>query len=237
MKLFKFVAASGILSRRKSQESIKSALITVNDIVILDPFFEIDPKKDIVRLDQQIIKFNKEFSTIILNKPKGFVCSKSDELNRKTVFDLIPNKPPLNYVGRLDKDTTGIILFTNDGKLSDFLTHPRNKISKEYIAEINTRIKDSDVKKIEKGIFIGSGDRGRAKILSQKKVKNTFFVNMVLRQGKKNEIRRIFKFSNIKLISLKRVKFGEITLGNLKEGFWKELSEKDKKYLEKISRK
>ena len=237
MKLFKFVAASGILSRRKSQESIKSALITVNDIVILDPFFEIGPKKDIVRLDQQIIKFNKEFSTIILNKPKGFVCSKRDELNRKTVFDLIPNKPPLNYVGRLDKDTTGIILFTNDGKLSDFLTHPRNKISKEYIAEINTRIKDSDVKKIEKGIFIGSGDRGRAKILSQKKVKNTFFVNMVLRQGKKNEIRRIFKFSNIKLISLKRVKFGEITLGNLKEGFWKELSEKDKKYLEKISRK
>ena len=237
MKLFKFVAASGILSRRKSQESIKSALITVNDIVILDPFFEIDPKKDIVRLDQQIIKFNKEFSTIILNKPKGFVCSKSDELNRKTVFDLIPNKPPLNYVGRLDKDTTGIILFTNDGKLSDFLTHPRNKISKEYIAEINTRIKDSDVKKIEKGIFIGSGDRGRAKILYQKNVKNTFFVNMVLRQGKKNEIRRIFKFSNIKLISLKRVKFGEITLGNLKEGFWKELSEKDKKYLEKISRK
>ena len=237
MKLFKFVAASGILSRRKSQESIKSALITVNDIVILDPFFEIDPKKDIVRLDQQIIKFNKEFSTIILNKPKGFVCSKSDELNRKTVFDLIPNKPPLNYVGRLDKDTTCIILFTNDGKLSDFLTHPRNNTSKEYIAEINTRIKDSDVKKIEKGIFIGSGDRGRAKILSQKKVKNTFFVNMVLRQGKKNEIRRIFKFSNIKLISLKRVKFGEITLGNLKEGFWKELSEKDKKYLEKISRK
>ena len=237
MKLFKFVAASGILSRRKSQESIKSALITVNDIVILDPFFEIDPKKDIVRLDQQIIKFNKEFSTIILNKPKGFVCSKSDELNRKTVFDLIPNKPPLNYVGRLDKDTTGIILFTNDGKLSDFLTHPRNKISKEYIAETTTRIKDSDVKKIEKGIFIGSGDRGRAKILSQKKVKNTFFINMILRQGKKNEIRRIFKFSNIKLISLKRIKFGEITLGNLNEGSWRELSKKDKKYLEKFSRK
>jgi len=237
VKLFKFVAASGVLSRRKSHESIKSALITVNDIVILDPFFEINPKKDIVRLDQQIIKFNEKFSTIILNKPKGFICSKNDELNRKTVFDLIPNKPPLNYIGRLDKDTTGIILFTNDGKLSDFLTHPRNKISKEYVAETASRIKDSDIKKIEKGIFIGSGDRGRAKILSQKKVKNSFFVNMVLRQGKKNEIRRIFKFSNIKLISLKRIKFGEITLGNLKEGYWRELSKKEKEYLEKISRK
>tara|TARA_Y100001936_G_scaffold30244_1_gene28356 strand:- start:36 stop:749 length:714 start_codon:yes stop_codon:yes gene_type:complete len=237
VKLFKFVAASGILSRRKSQESIKSAFITVNDVVILDPFIEIDPRKDIVRVDEQIIKFNQEFSTIIFNKPKGFVCSKNDELNRKTVFDLIPKKPSLNYVGRLDKDTTGIILFTNDGKLSDFLTHPRNKISKEYIAESTTRIKDSDVKKIEKGIFIGSGDRGRAKILSQKKVKNTFFINMILRQGKKNEIRRIFKFSNIKLISLKRIKFGEITLGNLNEGSWRELSKKDKKYLEKFSRK
>ena len=237
MKLFKFVAASGVLSRRKSQESIQSALITVNDVVILDPFIEIDPKKDIVRFDEQIIKFNEEFSTIILNKPKGFVCSKNDELNRKTVFDLIPRKPSLNYVGRLDKDTTGLILFTNNGKLSDFLTHPRNKIAKEYIAETTTRIKDSDVRKIEKGIFIGSGDRGRAEILSQKKVKNTFFINMILRQGKKNEIRRIFKFSNIKLISLKRIKFGEITLGNLNEGSWRELSKKDKKYLEKISRK
>ena len=237
MKLFKFVSASGVLSRRKSQESIQSALITVNDVVILDPFIEIDPKKDIVRFDEQIIKFNEEFSTIILNKPKGFVCSKNDELNRKTVFDLIPKKTPLNYIGRLDKDTTGIILFTNDGKLSDFLTHPRNKIAKEYIAETTTRIKDSDVRKIEKGIFIGSGDRGRAEILSQKKVKNTFFINMILRQGKKNEIRRIFKFSNIKLISLKRIKFGEITLGNLNEGSWRELSKKDKKYLEKISRK
>ena len=237
MKLFKFVAASGVLSRRKSQESIQSALITVNDVVILDPFIDIDPKKDIVRFDEQIIKFNEEFSTIILNKPKGFVCSKNDELNRKTVFDLIPKKTPLNYIGRLDKDTTGIILFTNDGKLSDFLTHPRNKIAKEYIAETTTRIKDSDVRKIEKGIFIGSGDRGRAEILSQKKVKNTFFINMILRQGKKNEIRRIFKFSNIKLISLKRIKFGEITLGNLNEGSWRELSKKDKKYLEKFSRK
>ena len=142
MKLFKFVAASGVLSRRKSQESIKSALMTVNDVVILEPFFEINPKKDIVRFDDQIIKFNQELSTIVLNKPKGFVCSKNDELNRKTVFDLIPRKPSLNYVGRLDKDTTGLILFTNNGKLSDFLTHPRYKITKEYLAETATRIKD-----------------------------------------------------------------------------------------------
>ena len=90
MKLFKFVASSGLLSRRKSQESIKSALVTVNNIVEMDPFVYINPEKDIVRLDGQKIKFRRESETIILHKPKGFICSRSDELHRKTIFDLIP---------------------------------------------------------------------------------------------------------------------------------------------------
>ena len=229
MKLFKFVASSGLLSRRKSQESIKSALITVNNIVELDPFVDIDPEKDIVRLDEQKIKFRRECETIVLHKPKGFICSRSDEFNRKTIFDLIPKKSTLNYIGRLDKNTTGIILLTNDGNLSQFLTHPKNKVPKEYIAETTAQIQESQVKKIKKGIFIGSGE-----ILSQKRVKNTFHIKMILRQGKKNEIRRIFKFSNIKLFSLKRVKFGNIALGDLKEGFWRELTKKEKEYFRKV---
>tara|TARA_B100000446_G_C10534128_1_gene334764 strand:+ start:627 stop:1340 length:714 start_codon:yes stop_codon:yes gene_type:complete len=234
VKLFKFVASSGLLSRRKSQESIKSALITVNNIVELDPFVDIDPEKDIVRLDEQKIKFRRECETIVLHKPKGFICSRSDEFNRKTIFDLIPKKSTLNYIGRLDKNTTGIILLTNDGNLSQFLTHPKNKVPKEYIAETTAQIQESQVKKIKKCIFIGSGEKGRAEILSQKKVKNTFHIKMILRQGKKNEIRRIFKFSNIKLFSLKRVKFGNIALGDLKEGFWRELTKKEKEYFRKV---
>ena len=93
------------------------------------------------------------------------------------------------------------------------------------------------IKKIEKGIFIGSGERGRAKIISQEKIKNTIHVNMILKQGKKNEIRRIFKFSGLNLIELKRVKFGNITLDQLKEGQWRELTKKEKQYLDKITRK
>lgn len=234
MKLFKFVASSGLLSRRKSQESIKSALVTVNNIVEMDPFVYINPEKDIVRLDGQKIKFRRKSETIVLHKPKGFICSRSDELDRKTIFDLIPKKFTLNYIGRLDKNTTGIILLTSDGNLSQFLTHPKNKVSKEYIAETTTRMQESQVKKIKKGIFIGSGERGKAEILSQKKVKNKFHIRMILRQGKKNEIRRILKFSNIKLLSLKRVKFGDIALGDLKEGFWRELTKKEKEYFKKV---
>lgn len=237
MKLFKFISSSGIISRRKAQESIQLAMVTVNNVLVMDPFAEIDPLKDTIRLDDQKIILNSNTSTIILYKPKGFISSRSDEMGRKTIFDLIPRKPFLNHVGRLDKDTTGIILLTNDGDLSQFLTHPKNKIPKEYIAKTDKLISEKIIKKIEKGIFIGSGERGRAKIISQEKIKNTIHVKMILKQGKKNEIRRIFKFSGLSLIALKREKFGNITLDQLKEGQWRELTKKEKQYLDKITRK
>ena len=237
MKLFKFIASSGIISRRKAQESIQLAMVTVNNVLIMDPFVDIDPIKDIVRLDDQKIVLSSISMTLVLYKPKGFISSRSDEMGRKTIFDLIPRKPFLNHVGRLDKDTTGLILLTNDGDLSQFLTHPKNKIPKEYIAETNDIIDKKTIQKIERGIFIGSGEKGKAKIVSQEKIKKTIHVKMILRQGKKNEIRRIFKFSGLKLISLKRIKFGNITLDQLKEGQWRELTKKEKQYLKEITRK
>ena len=173
MKLFKFISSSGIISRRKAQESIQLAMVTVNNVLVMDPFKEIDPVKDNIRLDDQKIILHSNNTTIILYKPKGFISSRSDEMGRKTIFDLLPRKPFLNHVGRLDKDTTGIILLTNDGDLSQFLTHPKNKIPKEYIAKTDQLISEKIIKKIEKGIFIGSGERGRAKIISQEKIKNT----------------------------------------------------------------
>jgi pseudouridine synthase len=237
MKLFKFISSSGIISRRKAQESIQSAMVTVNNVVIMDPFVDIDPIKDIVRLDDQKIVLSSITTTLALYKPKGFISSRSDEMGRKTIFNLIPRKPFLNHVGRLDKDTTGLILLTNDGDLSQFLTHPKNKIPKEYIAETNDIIDQKTIQKIKRGIFIGSGEKGKAKIVSQEKIKKTIHVKMILRQGKKNEIRRIFKFSGLKLISLKRIKFGNITLDQLKEGQWRELTKKEKQYLKEITRK
>ena len=237
MKLFKFISSSGIISRRKAQESIQLAMVTVNNVVIMDPFVDIDPIKDIVRLDDQKIVLSSITTTLALYKPKGFISSRSDEMGRKTIFNLIPRKPFLNHVGRLDKDTTGLILLTNDGDLSQFLTHPKNKIPKEYIAETNDIIDQKTIQKIKRGIFIGSGEKGKAKIVSQEKIKKTIHVKMILRQGKKNEIRRIFKFSGLKLISLKRIKFGNITLDQLKEGQWRELTKKEKQYLKEITRK
>jgi 23S rRNA pseudouridine2605 synthase len=236
MKLFKAISSSGVLSRRKSMDAVKEAMVTVNGKLILDPSFEINTNDD-VRLDNQKIKLNSELTTILLNKPTGYLSTKSDEKNRKTIFDLIPKKPPLNHIGRLDMDTTGAILLTNDGNLAQFLMHPKNKIEKEYIAISDQFIDDKTINKIRKGIFIGSGQKGKAKITSQEKHKGKVEIRLILKQGKKNEIRRIFKFLDLNLFSLKRLRIGEIKLGNLPIGSWRLLSKKELRYLSTLQSK
>lgn len=236
MKLFKAISSSGVLSRRKSMDAVKEAMVTVNGKLILDPSFEIQANDDI-RLDNQKIKLNSDLTTILLNKPKGYLSTKSDEKNRKTIFELIPNKPPLNHIGRLDMDTTGAILLTNDGNLAQFLMHPKNKIEKEYVATSDQYINDKTINKVRKGIFIGSGQKGKAKIVSQEKMKGKVEIRLILKQGKKNEIRRIFKFLDLNLFSLKRLRIGEINLGSLPEGSWRLLSKKELKYLSNLQSK
>ena len=236
MKLFKFIADSGLLSRRRAQEEIKNAMVTVNDKLILDPFHDINIKDD-VRYDQKKVKQRDRFTTILLHKPKGYISTKSDEKDRKTIFELIPSKYYLNHVGRLDKDTTGAILLTDDGQLSQFLMHPKNKIEKEYLAVSDKFLDKKTIDKIKRGIFIGSNQKGKAKIISQEKIKNRVEIKMILRQGKKNEIRRIFKFLDLKLFSLKRERIGEILLEDLPIGSWRELSKKEIKYLQRIRSK
>ena len=186
-------------------DAVKEAMVTVNGKLILDPSFEIKTNDD-VRLDNQKIKLNSELTTILLNKPTGYLSTKSDEKNRKTIFDLIPKKPPLNHIGRLDMDTTGAILLTNDGNLAQFLMHPKNKIEKEYIAISDQFIDDKTINKVRKGIFIGSGQKGKAKITSKEKHKGKVEIRLILKQGKKNEIRRIFKFLDFESIFFKKAK-------------------------------
>jgi 23S rRNA pseudouridine2605 synthase len=236
MKLFKAISSSGVLSRRKSMDAVKEAMVTVNGKLILDPSFEIQANDDI-RLDNQKINLNSDLTTILLNKPKGYLSTKSDEKNRKTIFELIPNKPPLNHIGRLDMDTTGAILLTNDGNLAQFLMHPKNKIEKEYVATSDQYINDKTINKVRKGIFIGSGQKGKAKIVSQEKMKGKVEIRLILKQGKKNEIRRIFKFLDLNLFSLKRLRIGEINLGSLPVGSWRLLSKKELKYLSNLQSK
>ena len=217
MRLNKFLAKSGIASRRKSDELIKMAMTTVNEEIILDPAYNVE-EKDLVRFDGKLLKIDEEKVVIILNKPKNVITSVSDQFGRKTVMHFLKSKKRLAPIGRLDKDSTGLLLLTNDGDLHQYLTHPKNQIPRQYIVVIEKIIDSSKLKRIMRGLSIGEGEIGRAKVLSQKIIKGRCEARLELKQGKKREVRRIFRSLKIKLFSLHRVSFGSINIGSLKIG-------------------
>ena len=217
MRLNKFLSQSGIASRRKSDELIKMATTEVNGVICFDPAYDVK-KSDVVKYDGKKISIIEKKIVIMLHKPKNIISTVSDTHDRKTVMDLIPRNIHLNPVGRLDKDTTGLLLLTNDGELHQYLTHPKNEIPKDYEVIIEGKLDKVQIKKIKKGIYIGHKEYGRAKVLNQETKKGRSRVVLQLRQGKKREVRRIFYRMGLKLLTLKRIKFSNLSLGNLKIG-------------------
>ena len=217
MRLNKFLSQSGIASRRKSDELIKMATTEVNGVLCFDPAYDVK-KSDIVKYDGKKISVIEKKIVIMLHKPKNFITTVSDTHGRKTVMDLIPNDIHLNPVGRLDKDTTGLLLLTNDGELHQYLTHPKNSIPKDYEVIIEGKLDNFQIKKIKKGVYIGQKEYGRANVLNQDTKKGRSKVVLQLTQGKKREIRRLFYRLGVKLLTLKRVKFSNLSLGNLNVG-------------------
>ena len=230
MRLNKFLAKSGIASRRKSDALIKMATTTVNEEIILDPAYNVE-EKDLVRFDGRLLKIDEEKIVIILNKPKNVITSVSDQFGRKTVMHFLKSKKRLAPIGRLDKDSTGLLLLTNDGDLHQYLTHPKNQIPRQYIVVIEKIIDSLKLKRITRGLSIGEGEIGRAKVLSQKMIKGRCEARLELKQGKKREVRRIFRSVKIKLFSLHRVSFGSINIGSLKTGESRILKENEIKNL------
>ena len=230
MRLNKYLAKSGVASRRKSDKLIQDATTFVNGKLITDPAFNVK-KDDVVKYDGQKLSLVTETIIIMLNKPKNIITTAKDTHNRKTVLDLIPLQNRLFPVGRLDKDTTGLVFLTNNGELANYLMHPKNRIPRIYQAEIEGKLNQKAIMKMKKGLYIGDGEFGRSEFVRQKSVKKRSIVTLKLYEGKKREIRRIFRFLKIKLFSLQRVQYGEIILGNLPTGHWRILSEKETKIL------
>ncbi len=223
MRLNKYLASSGIASRRKSDELIKLATTEVNGKICLDPAYNVKPG-DKVLYDGEKIKPVDEKIVLMLNKPKNVITTVKDNHGRKTVMDLVKSKMRLTPVGRLDKDTTGLLLLTNDGELQQYLTHPSNRISKIYEVVIDGRVDKKSIEKVKRGLYIGYDEYGKAEIKSQKSEKGRSKIILNLKQGKKREIRRIFYRLKKKLIFLKRIGYSNLSLGNLKEGEYRYLS-------------
>ena len=223
MRLNKYLALSGVASRRMADNLIKAATTTVNNIVITDPAFQIK-QDDIIRYDGKIIKINQDHVVIMFNKPLGVITSMSDPKNRPVIADYIPNKMRLFPVGRLDKNTNGLLLITNNGDLANKLMHPKNLIPKIYEIETDSILDAKLISKIKNGVFIGYKQWAKAIVIKQKKIKSRILVTLQLHHGKNREIRRMFNKINKKLFSLKRIKYGDLELGNLPLGKYRELN-------------
>jgi 23S rRNA pseudouridine2605 synthase len=226
MRLNKYLAQSGVASRRESDRLIQEGTVTVNGHVMIDPAYQVQ-KNDEVTFDGKVLTPQESTVVYMLNKPKNVITTARDEYGRKTVMDLIPSNRRLFPIGRLDKDTTGIILITDNGELANYLMHPKNRVSRFYEAEIEGRLNPKEIAKIKKGIFIGDGEFGSGEIVKQVTRKTRSTITIRLQQGKKREIRRIFYSLGKKVYSLHRFQYGSMVLGNLQLGQWRGLTQKE----------
>ena len=233
MRLNKYISLSGVSSRREADELIKSATITVNDKVQMDPGYQVCPG-DKIKYDEKIITPQDNNRVVMLNKPAGFITTVKDPLKRKTVMHLVKSDERLFPIGRLDKDTTGLLLLTNNGSLANFLMHPKNNIPRVYKVEINKILNSTEIRRLASKIYIGQKEWGKAEVLSQKKDRGRAVLHLKLFQGKKREIRRIIYRLKRELFSLQRIKFGPIELKDLPLGEWRALKPFEYKSLNSI---
>ncbi len=223
IRLQVFLAHSGACSRRCAGEWIKAGHCSVNGKKVLEPSYPVNPGRDNVLLDDKEVILRKK-TYILLNKPPGVITTRKDRFAGKTVLDILPERFRHLYpVGRLDKDTTGLLLLTNDGELTHRLTHPRFEVDKLYQALLDKPLKNSDLKHLEKGILIEGIATAPCKI----RCRDSSTVEITLHEGRKRQVKRMFSVLGYKVVELTRLKESHLTLGDLKPGQWRILSQKE----------
>lgn len=221
-RLNKFLASCGVGSRRACDQMIQDGLVIVNGAVETNPAIRVS-NDDFVKIDGKRVQ-SLETETILLNKPRGLVCSKNDELDRDTIYALIPPKfQHLNHVGRLDKESEGLLILTNDGKLAQSLTHPSKKIEKEYVVTVDQAFNNELLNQFLKGIHTPEG-KAQAKSVRRLSPRR---VRIVLETGLKRQIRMMFQAVHIKVKKLVRIRIGCLVGEGLEPGKHKVLEQED----------
>lgn len=215
ISLNKYIAACGVSSRRKADEFINSGLILVNNERPVDKY--IDVQKDVVKYKDRVIKLEKKKIYIMLNKPVGIISSSKDNRGRKTVVDLVETVERVYPVGRLDLNSSGLIILTNDGDLSNELTHPNQHIEKEYIVTLDANVTDSNLDVLRNGVLINN----RKTIPAIVKRINQYKFSIILKEGRNRQIRRMCEAIDLNVAKLKRIRIGKLKLGELKTGEYK----------------
>lgn len=225
MRLNKFLSNSGVASRRKSDELISQGKVFVNGKVVSELGLQINEKKDKVMVEGKQIKLPSSFVYIKLNKPKGYACTAHDEKGRKTIYELIDTDERLFSIGRLDYDTEGLILLTNDGDFANKVAHPKYAIEKEYRVTIEGQIKESELAVLRKGVVVDGERMPSAKVEFLSEDDKFTKLSVVIDEGQNRQIRRMFEAIGKSIRLLKRVRIGQVRLGGLKRGDYRDLTE------------
>lgn len=234
MRINKFMAECGVASRRACDEMILEGRVKVNGKKIDTPGLEINEFNDAVALDGRRITLVSKKYYIMLHKPKGYVTTVKDDKGRKTVMELIKIRSRLYPVGRLDYDTEGLLLLTNDGQLAYALTHPSHEVPKTYIAKIKGKISDTEVRQLRKGVEI-DGKMTLPAVVKIIETDDEFSrVEVTIKEGRNHQIKKMFEVVGKEVVFLKRTAIGPLKLGGLGRGEYKNLTSKEIEILKAI---
>jgi len=235
-RLQKFLAEAGVASRRKAEELIVAGKIKVNGKVVKELGTKIDPKKDeVFYLDKKISKKEVEMVYILLHKPEGYVTTTKEQFGRPGVMDLVKGiNARIFPVGRLDYDTSGLLLLTNDGDLTYKLTHPKHDVDKTYIAKVYGTPDDMDLQKFRRGVFIDGRRTKPAKIQILEKGERQSKLEIVIHEGRNRQVRKMCEAIKHPVAQLKRVATGDLKMGDLPKGKYRHLTAKEVKYLKSL---
>ncbi|MDR2090477.1 MAG: rRNA pseudouridine synthase [Clostridiales bacterium] len=232
MRINKYLSDAGAASRRTSDKLIEECRVKINGKPA-----EIGQNVkdgDVVTLDGVKLNPTKKYVYLMFNKPKGCICSKNDEKGRKTIYDYIDFKERLVSVGRLDYDSEGLLILTNDGALVNYLTHPSNEIPKMYHVKVEGEVQESDLAVLRAGVVIDGVKTSRAKLKLLEFKENISRFEMTIYEGRNRQIKKMFQTVGKEVVFLKRVAVGDLRLGGLSRGGYRELTDAEVNYLKKL---
>lgn len=233
-RLQKYMARCGVASRRKCEEIILLGKVKVNNKIVTELGYKIDVDNDKVIVDNKLIKPEEKKVYIALNKPEGYVSTVKDEKGRKTIIDLIKIEERVYPIGRLDYDTSGLILLTNDGDIYNKIIHPREEKNKIYIATIKGTPTKEEIERFENGINIDGYTTAKASFKVIKNNSDCSEVKIIIHEGKNRQIRKMCEAIKHPVLKLKRIQIGDIKLGDLPKGKWRFLDDEELNYLRKL---
>ncbi len=233
MRINQYIASAGVTSRRKADEMIAEGRIRVNGKVLLNPGYHVEDG-DIVEVDGSRVRPADKKVYYLLNKPTGYVTSTADKEGRPLVTDLVPDSIRVFPVGRLDYNTSGLLILTNDGELSNKLMHPSHGFDKKYLVRVKGIVTIAEAKKLEKGVDIGGWVTSPAEVKLLRHDKNSSVVEITIHEGKNRQVRRMFKAIGHPVDELCRIGLGRLEIGRLAVGQCRKLSPAEVEYLKRI---